>query len=402
LTQSIRVAHVTTVDLTLRFLLLPQLIRLRDEGFDVTTISAPGPWTGDLEAQGIRHIPWPHATRSWNPAADLAAFRELHQILRREKFQLVHTHNPKPSVLGRIAARLAGVPCVVNTVHGFYAAPDDRLAKRIPVLALERLAVRFSDLELYVSEEDIEWSRRMRLVSPNRSFLVRNGVNLSTFDPSSVSEDRLAELRRELGIPENAVIVGTVARLVVEKGYRELFAAAATLHTVLPDVRFLSVGPADPDKADALNQRELDRVLGSFIFTGLRQDIPSLLAVMDIFVLASWREGLPQAAIEAAAMGKPLVLTDIRGCREVVRHEVEGLLVPPRDPVRLAEGIGRLVEDPDLRKKMGAAARARAIERFDQGKIIDVIVSQYRSLLARKGILGSAGQQGDPTPIIDR
>lgn len=383
-----RIAHITTVDSTLRFLLLPQLTRLREEGFDVTTISAPGPWTADLEARGIRHIPWPHATRSWNPRADLIATWELLGILRRERFHLVHTHNPKPGILGRILARLARVPRVVNTVHGLYTTPEDRLIRRVPVLALERLAAIFSDLELYQSEEDLQWARRSHVVTTKRSALLGNGVDVSRFAPSLVSAARLAALRRELGIPKNHLVVGTVARLVVEKGYRELFAAAKKVRDAWPHVTFLAIGPSDPEKADAIEAREIEEATGDILFVGWRKDIPLLLALMDVFVLPSWREGVPRSAIEAAALGKPLVLTDIRGCREVARHEVEGLLVPPRNPARLAEAIERLLRDPGLREQMGAAARARALERFDERRVTDLIVARYRSLLSGDGLRG--------------
>jgi glycosyltransferase involved in cell wall biosynthesis len=132
---TIRVAHVATVDLTVRFLLLSQLRRLRDEGYDVTAISAPGPWVGEIEAEGIRFVPWTSATRAWDPRADARAFAELLRTFRRERFDVVHTHSPKPGVLGRIAARAAGVPCVVNTVHGYWATPEDRPARRVPVMA---------------------------------------------------------------------------------------------------------------------------------------------------------------------------------------------------------------------------------------------------------------------------
>lgn len=381
----IRVAHVTTVDMTLRFLLLPQLIRLQEEGFDVTTISAPGPWTGDLEARGIRHIPWPHATRSWDPRADLVAAWELLQIFRRERFRLVHTHNPKPGIMGRIVARVAGVPRVVHTHHGLYATPDDPPAKRIPVMAVERLAARFSDLELFQSAEDLDWVRRIRLVAPDRSALLGNGVDLSRFDPFAIPAQRVASLRTELGIPANALVVGTVARLVVEKGYREFFAAAARVRAAIPEVRFLAVGPSDPEKADSLDEKEIEQARENIIFTGWRTDATLLLAIMDVFVLPSWREGVPRSAIEAAAMGKPLVLTDIRGCREVARDGVEGLLVPPRDPARLAVAIERLLKDRAMRERMGAAARARALECFDERKVLDLIVAQYRSLFSANG-----------------
>lgn len=381
----IRIAHVSTVDLTLRFLLLPQLVRLREEGYDVSTISAPGPWTGDLAARGIRHIPWPHATRSWNPRADLIAAWELLQIFRNERFDLVHTHNPKPGVLGRIVARVAGVPRVVHTHHGLYVAPDDPAVKRFSVMAVERLAARFSDLELFQSAEDLEWVRRIRLVGPDRSAYLGNGVDVSQFDPASVTADRVAAVRAELGIPARSLVIGTVGRLVVEKGYRELFTAAARVRAAFPEVRFLAVGASDPDKADALSERQIEQARKTIVFTGWRSDAKVLLALMDVFVLPSWREGLPRSAIEAAAMGKPLVLTNIRGCREVARDGVEGLLVPPRDPARLAATIERLVQDPALRERMGAAARARALECFDERKVMDMIVTRYRSLLATNG-----------------
>jgi len=396
-----RVAHVTTVDSTLRFLLLPQLIRLREEGFDVSAISAPGPWTGDLAAEGVRHIPWPHATRSWNPRADALAAWELLQIFRSERFHLVHTHNPKPGIMGRVAARMARTPCVVNTVHGLYATPEDRPSKRLPVLALERLAARFSDLELYQSEEDLDWARRLGLVTRDRSALLGNGVDLSRFDPSLVPAERLQALREELGIPQAALVIGTVARLVVEKGYRELFAAAKQVRAARPSVRFLAVGPSDPEKADALDEQEMEEARKDVVFAGWRGDTRDLLALMDVFVLPSWREGLPRSAIEAAAMGRPLVLTDIRGCREVARPGVEGLLVPPRNPDRLAEAIGHLLADPASRERMGAAARARAITHFDERKVTDLIVERYRSLLAGVG-RGRTRGRGRPHPLIPR
>ena len=384
MSRPIRVAHIATVDLTLRYLLLPQLLRLRDEGYEVASISAPGPWVAGLEADGIRHIPWRHVSRSWDPVADVRAFGELRRILRAERFDLVHTHTPKPGIMGRVAARMVGVPVVVNTVHGLYATPDDPLARRLAVLSLERLAARYSDLELYQSEEDLRWARRIGLVAPSRSALLGNGTDLSRFGPSAVSPERLAELRRELRIPDGSVVVGTIGRMVAEKGYRELFAAARRVRAELPGVRFLAAGGYEPAKADAIPEAEVAAAREDVVFAGWRQDVPDLLALMDVFVLPSWREGLPRSAIEAAAMGKPLVLTDIRGCREVVREGIDGFLVPPRNSARLAEAIGRLARDAALRERLGAAARTRAVDRFDERKVLDAIVRHYRELLERR------------------
>ena len=378
--RPLRVAHLTTTDLTLRYLLLGQLRRLSAEGYEVTGISAPGPNAGALQAEGIRHLPWRNATRSWNPVADVRALAELVALLRRERFDLVHTHNPKPGVLGRVAARLAGTPLVVNTVHGLYATPEDRLRKRAAVLGLEWLAGRCSDLELYQSEEDLAWAGHLRLARKGRSHLLGNGTDTGFFDPAQVPPERAAALRRELGLPADALVVGAVGRLVAEKGYRELFAAARAVRQADPRVRFLAVGAPDLEKADAISEAELAAAAGDVLVTGWRDDVRDLLAVMDVFVLASWREGMPRSAIEAAAMGRALVLTDIRGCREVARHDREALLVPPRDPGALAAAISRLAADPALRERLATAARGRALERFSEKDVAERVVAHYRRL----------------------
>lgn len=377
----IRVAHVATVDLTHRFLLLPQLAALRAEGFDVTAISAPGPYVPDLEAAGIRHVAWTHVTRAWDPRSDALAFAELLGILRRERFRIVHTHTPKAGVMGRVAARAAGVPVVVNTVHGFYATPEHPLRRRLPVLTVEWAAAQCSDLELFQSAEDLAWARRLRMLAPGHGVHLGNGTDLTRFDAEVVPPGRLDALRRELGIPASSPVVGTVGRMVAEKGYRELFTAARAVHARLPAVRFLAVGERDPDKADAVTQAEMDEARPFVVFAGWRADVRDLLALMDVFVLPSWREGLPRSPIEAGAMGRPLVLTDIRGCREIVRDGVDGLLVPPRDPAALAGAIAHLLEDPDLRMRMGRAARRRMVERFDEQRVIRILLDSYRRLL---------------------
>lgn len=377
----IRVAHVATIDLTIWYMLRPQLRRLAAEGYEVAAISAPGDRVADIERDGIRHIAWRSATRGWSLAADLRAFIELVRIFRRERFDVVHVHNPKPGVLGRIAGRLAGVPVVVNTQHGLYAMPEDRALRKGAVLGVEWLAARFSDLELFQSEEDFAWAGRLRIARPPHSVVLGNGIDIGRFDPDAVPAGRPAALRAELGIPDGAVVVGTVGRLVAEKGYRELFTAAERVRADHPETVFLVVGGGDPEKWDSLPADDMARAKEHVIFAGHRDDVRDLLALMDVFVLASWREGLPRSAIEAAAMGRPLVLTSIRGCREVVREGIEGLLVPAKNPARLATAIAQLVADAELRSRMGHAARDRALERFDERNVEDIVVREYERLI---------------------
>jgi glycosyltransferase involved in cell wall biosynthesis len=379
---TVRVAHVATVDVTLGVLLQGQLRAQRSAGFEVTTISAPGPWVPALEAAGIAHIPWRHATRGWDPWEDARAFRELSSILRRERFDIVHTHTAKPGVMGRVAARLRRVPVVVNTVHGFDASPDHPFPRRALFMGLEWIAARFSDAELYQSGADLERARRLRMVAPSRSLLIGNGTDLRRFDPAAVN-GRAGELRHELGISGSSVVVGTIGRIVAEKGYREFIAAARAVRAKDPEVRFLAVGETDPAKADAIDADELDAAGEDVLFAGWREDVPEVLAAIDVFVLASWREGVPRSAIEASAMGKPLVLSDIPGCREVAREGVEAIFVPPRDAAALAYAISELVADADRAGELGRNARARAVDRFDEDRITAMTIERYERLLER-------------------
>jgi glycosyltransferase involved in cell wall biosynthesis len=377
-----RLVHVTTTDISLALLLGPQLEAFAAAGYAVIGASAPGPYVDELVARGIRHVPLHHATRAMALRHDAAALVELVRTFRALRPAIVHTHNPKPGVYGRLAGRAAGVPVVVNTVHGLYALPEERLAKRALVYGLERLASTCSQAELVQNPEDVETLRAIGV--PDRKLvLLGNGVDLERFDPDRVGPGARAARRAELGARADDVVVGLVGRLVWEKGYREVFAAAARLRDRVPAARVVVIGPLDLDKADAVTEADLDaaRAGGAITFLGARSDVEELYAAMDVFVLASYREGFPRAAMEAAAMGLPVVVTDIRGGRQVVDHDRTGLLVPVRDAEALAAAIAALAADPARRAAMGVAARAKARREFDQQTVIDTTLRVYDRLL---------------------
>jgi glycosyltransferase involved in cell wall biosynthesis len=377
------VAHLTTVDMSLRFLLLAQLRAVRDAGGNAIGISAPGPWVSELEAEGIRHIPLHASTRATDPVRDARAAAELWQIIRRERIDVLHTHNPKPGVYGRMVGRAARVPIVVNTVHGLYATEDDGVVKRAAVYALEAMAARCSDAELVQSPEDLALMQRLHLT--RRAQLLGNGVDLTRFDPARFTPETRRTVRSELGIADEIVLVGSVGRLVAEKGYPELFEAIAQLPR--DKVRLVVVGGGDPDKSGSLPPEVLDRARADgVILLGHRDDVDTLYSAMDVFVLASHREGFPRAAMEAAAMGLPVIATDIRGCRQVVDPGVTGLLVPARDGVGLAGAVRALVDDPARRTGMGRGGRAHALEHFDERRVVDIVMGTYRDVAARKGL----------------
>ena len=376
-----RVAHLTTTDISLRYLLGAQLRAVVDQGDEALGISAPGPFVPEVEAWGVRHIPLARSTRGMNPLADMRAALHLWRILRRERVDVLHTHNPKPGLYGRVVGRLAGVPVVVNTVHGLYATPDDPLARRLVVYGLEAIASRFSHAELVQNPEDLGTIGRYRIAPPGRARLLGNGVDLTRFDPAAVPAARRRAVRDALGLGDGDVLVGTVGRLVAEKGYVELFEAVRSLGDA---VALVVVGPEDPEKADALDPVVVESAGAAGVrFVGLRDDMPDLYAAMDVFVLASHREGFPRAAMEAAAMALPIVATDIRGCRQVVDHGVNGLLVPVGDSPALAQAISELAADPDRRQRLGSAGRRIAEDRFDERRVVDVVMRTYAEQQAR-------------------
>jgi glycosyltransferase involved in cell wall biosynthesis/ribosomal protein S18 acetylase RimI-like enzyme len=351
-----------------------------------------------VEASGVRHIALPTSSRGWSLRADVAAARDLWRILRSEHFDILHTHNPKPGLYGRVLGRLAGVPIVVNTVHGLYATEDDRLLKRIVVYVLEAFAARFSDAELVQSSEDAALMTKWRMSPKHRTFVLGNGIDLRHFDASRFTPEEREAVRSELDVRPDQVLVGVVGRLVAEKGYPEFVDAASRL-----DDRFvfIAIGPEDPEKADALGEDFAARAGAAGVrLLGMRTDVDRLYNAMDLFVLPSHREGFPRAAMEAAASGLPVIATDIRGCREVVDPEVNGRLVPVRSPADLAAAISEIGGDPALLGRMGAASREKAVRAFDEQRVVHTIFSTYQGVALRKGVAavaGSAPPMGDPT-----
>jgi glycosyltransferase involved in cell wall biosynthesis/ribosomal protein S18 acetylase RimI-like enzyme len=381
------VIHVTTTDISLELLLGPQLEAFAGAGYEVVGASASGPYVDALARRGVRHFALRYATRSMAPFDDARTLVELVRLFRRLTPAIVHTHNPKPGIYGRIAARIANVPVVVNTTHGLYAVPGDPARKRAFVYGLERVASACSQAELVQNPEDLTVLQSLG-VSGEKLSLLGNGIDLGRFDPASISVGDADTARTDLGAgAPTDVVVGLVGRLVREKGFPEVFEAARRLRDRLPVLRFAAIGPDEPDKSAALTAR--DRAVGvaaGVRFLGERDDVVRLYRGMDLYVLASHREGFPRSAMEAAAMGVPIVATDIRGCRQVVEHGVTGLLVPPRDPGALADAIAALAIDRSRRERMGAAARRKALREFDQQHCIDTTLATYDRLLTRAGI----------------
>lgn len=388
--MTLRVAHITTVDQSLRYLLLNQMRSIAQAGYEVIGISAPGNDVPVIESQGIRHIAVP-LTRRLTPLADLRALVRLYRIFRREQFTIVHTHTPKPGLLGQLAARMAGVPVVVNTIHGFYFHEHMPRAWREFYITMERIAARCSDLVLSQSREDLDTAIRLGICPPERIQILGNGIDIRRFDRRRIDPATLAHLRSMLGLPPGIPVIGFVGRLVVEKGILELAHAVQQVQSRFGPVALLIVGGVDREKRDALTPDDIRAACGAAtcVCAGVRQDMPEMYALMNVFALPSYREGFPRAPMEASAMGVPCVVTNVRGCREAVEHERNGLIVPLRDVDALAAALIRLLRDHDRRRAMGDAGRRMALEQFDERLVFQRVIAAYHRLLLAKGLSAS-------------
>jgi glycosyltransferase involved in cell wall biosynthesis len=359
--------------MSLALLLATELEHDISHGFEVFGLSAPGPYVDRVRALGVTHVPLPALTRAWNLRRDAAAFFDLVRTLRRLHLDVLHTHNPKTGVLGRIAGRLARVPVVVNTCHGLWVKPSDPLPRKAFVLGMESFAATFSHAELYQNSLDAEVLRRWA-VPTRKQRVVGNGVDLERFRHSASAR---RALRHEWGVADDELLVGGVGRRVSEKGLPEFVAMARALRG---KARFVWVGPPDPDKPDAF----VNDVDGDVTFLDARDDMPAVYSALDVFVLPSHREGFSRSAMEAAACRTAMVLSDIRGCREIGRHEEEVLLVPAGSADELGQAVERLLADPGLREQLAVAAEARARRDFDQRAVANVSIATYVAVAGRR------------------
>jgi glycosyltransferase involved in cell wall biosynthesis len=351
-------------------------LALRDAGHEVLLLSPPGPYGAKLLELGLRWQAVPMERRSLHPLRELGLLWHLVRLFRREGPAIVHGFTIKCAVYGALAARVARVPARVNSVAGmgYVFTSEDRGARwlRPWVRALMKLALGGRSSRLILQNpDDVALFEQAGLVDPAQVRLIRgSGVDCSRFTatPRGSRQGRFRVL-----LP---------ARLLWDKGIAEYVDAARQLGSQGCNIEFLLAGDPDPGNPAAVPLSDVRRWVdeGLVHWLGHVDDMPGLFASVDAVVLPSYREGLPKGLIEAAACGLPLVTTDVPGCREVVADGVDGLLVPPRSAGALAQAIARLQDDPALARRLGEAARRKALEHFDESIVIDRTMAVYDEL----------------------
>ena len=309
--------------------------------------------------------------RKWR----IDAFWRLYRLLRRKRPVILHTWMFHANVLGRVLGRLTGVPIIVTSRRNVNIGGALREF-------LNRWTAWLGDGVIAVCKLARQAEIKRARVSSNKVITIYNGINAERF----VALDRQAaahQVRQTFGIPVEAPLLGSVGRLHRQKGFADLLAAQARIQERIPTIRLLLVG--DGELRDDLEAQA--RAIGlseAVTFAGIRTDVPEILAALDVFVLPSLWEGMPNAVLEAMAAGLPVVATAVGGIPELVVDGVTGLLVPPHAPISLAEAIVRLLDAPDLRRQMGQAGRERVKKRFTVERMVSRTEALYGELIAEK------------------
>jgi len=377
------VVHVVTASMTAR-LMRGQLRHLREAGFDVTIVSAPGPELEDVAKQeGVTSFAIP-MEREIAPLKDLKSLWLLWRLMCHLRPTIVNVGTAKAGLLAGIAARLAGVPCRTYTLHGLRLETTAGL-KRFILTRTERLACRCANQVICVSNSVRDRAIELGLAHKTQTLVLGsgsfNGVEDARFAPTAERLRQAAELRRQLGIEPKAPVIGFIGRFTRDKGIVELVEAFDIVRRRFPEVRLLLLGrfeDGDPVPSQARQFIETDP---GVIHIGYVPDPAIHYQVIDILALPTYREGFPTVVLEAAAAAKPVVAARATGTIDAVQDKVTGLLVPGRDAQALANALLKLIANPQIAAEMGKAARYRVEKEFPRQRLCEELTALYRRLL---------------------
>ena len=356
--------------------------------YEVELACAPGGKLIDLiRGQGMKVRLFKNLVQPLHPLKDLLGLIDLTRFLRKKRYHIVHTHNSKAGFIGRLAAKWAGVPIIVHTVHGFAFHDREPAWRQILFRNLERLASRWCDKMVFISQPLIDWALRDRITRREKILKIYSGIELDHFKP--VPDGEKKALKEAWGISEEAPVVGMVSKLWEGKGHTTLIHAFEGLKQEIPEAVLVIVGEGylRDQLSDLVDRLGLK---GSVLFTGFQMDVRRIIATFDVAVLPSFFEGMGRVLLEAMAMGKPLVASSVGGIPDLVHHGKNGLLVTPGSVSELKSGLLTLIRNKALAKEMGKEGRKRISEEFSAGRMAQSIEKLYRELLQRKGISAEA------------
>jgi len=363
------------LDLNLYLFRKPIMQKLIQMGHKVYAICPKGDKNRDLELLGCEVINYNIDRKGLNPFNEKIAINNIYSAIKDLKLDMLHTFTAKPNIYGTLAAQKANIPIVINLVEGlgsFYVKNSlKNIIIRTIMEKLYKKTLALSNGTIFVNSDDPKYMLDKGIIKKEKIKIIKSvGVDSNKFNMDNFSKSSIIAYKNKLNINEDIIIL-MIARAIWDKGIKEYYKAAKILNKKYKNIKFILVGDTDEGNHTCASTDFLESK--NVTWLGHRDDIVDIISISDVFVLPSYREGLPATLMEAASMSKPIVTTNTVGCREVVKDGFNGFLVPIKDSLLLSEKIETLIKDPDLRKTMGQNGRDKVLKEFD----INIVLKQY-------------------------
>jgi N,N'-diacetylbacillosaminyl-diphospho-undecaprenol alpha-1,3-N-acetylgalactosaminyltransferase len=359
---------------------------LLQKGHAIYAICPNGDKNQALRDNGFIVINYKMSRRSLNPFKELMTIKSIYGAIKDLQLDLIHTFTVKPNIYGTFAAKAAKIPTILNLVEGlgsFYVSNSIKnRVVRVIIEKLYKVVFWLSSRCVFVNSDDPKYLIDKKIIPQHKSIIIKSvGIDTMLFDMKNFTKERLEQIK-EANALKGKMIILMAARAIWDKGVREFYEACEIIKAKYPHVEFVFAGDTDDGNHTCASKDFLNN--GSVKWLGRRDDMVELTAISDIYVLPSYREGIPKTLLEAASMSKPIVTTDTVGCRDVVDDGINGFLVPIKDSKELACKIEILIKDEKLRSKMGFEGRKKALAEFELKKVVKKYLELYENILKDK------------------
>ncbi len=387
--KEIRIVQLTAIESTMNTMLYALNKGILKDGYSLTALYSPSETSDKMVKDGDINVVNVEIQRKIAPISNIRCIYKIYKQLKKIKPHIVHVHTPIAAVLGRVAAKLAKVPIIIYTAHGFYFHENmSSLTYKLFYNIEKFMGKYFTDFLFTQSLEDYETAIKGKFKPKDKILAIGNGVDVTNkFNIENIQEQDIKNLRSEFNIGDEDKVVAFIGRLVEEKGILDLLKGFEKIER--DDIKLLIVGRLEKGERDTKTFEALKKYYNkkNIIFAGRREDINNILYITDIFCLPSYREGMPRSIIEAMVMECAVVASDIRGCREEVVQDNTGYLIKVNSPELIKEKIELLCEDEEKLKAMKKQGRARALQLYNEEKVVQKQLEVYRVLLKSK-VLG--------------
>ncbi|MDF1881430.1 glycosyltransferase family 4 protein [Sulfurimonas sp. MAG313] len=373
-----KIAFLSHVDINLYLFRMPVMKALVSLGYEVYALCPEGEYSHAFEKEGIMFKPYIIQRKSLNPLKEIKTIKAMYTIIKSLDLDVLHNFTVKPNIYGSVAGHFAKVPVIINSVTGMGSyfileTPKAKIVKGV-ITKLYKMANTKAHAVLFQNADDLQFFKDTHLLSSSKSFLIKgSGIDTDVFDMTKAKETD--SLKETLGIQDKKVVL-MVARAIWDKGVKEFYEAAHSLSS--DDTVFILVGDTDEGNPTCANKEFL--ISKDVMWLGHRTDIFELTALADVYVLPSYREGLPRTLLEAASMSKAIVTTNAIGCKEVVDDGINGFLVPVKNTHALTQKISILLNDENMRVRFGIKSRQKALKEFDVKIVVQKYLEMYEEM----------------------